>query len=861
MNTIFRNTFFFIVVLISVLPVCAQNRPVYRVGPEEKSLQQLCAPYLAMSSEALLALVPPQAGFYFSGSPASDKGAQENNISWEPSLGQKVLCKFSGTLLPNERFPENGYVELTTPTGKKQRFNYYQDPTGKKYWFEARRWYEQMQLMERTAYQLAQLYSADPLKYKEAGLRSIAIMKRFAEVYPDYIVKYDHPGHDKLFFDKTAFKKASQKIDHYFIRLTKWSWWGYSNISRQLLLAYDQIQGSDILSEPDRKEIVALFDGMLDFADPYAQVPLTNMHPSLWETQMIASRVLDRPALTQQVLQGLRRILKEQYTYDGFYKEATVSYSNQTISGLKNVLRRLFPELGDAELDAKIKSDFPDMYRTFQSNTAFRLPNGGYASVNDTWASDRYRVPPILQSKSALMPGMGHAVLAGGAMGDQMQAHINYSGRFGHDHYGSLGLILFGKGKELVSDLGYTHTRARTWASSTAAHNTVVVDGESQQRGAGPRFGMGDLLLYQTQSPEFQAVEVKADEVYPGKVSDYRRTLIMVQTSGEERYVVDLFHVKGGERHDWILHGSADDSQSVEIETEQGKPFPMQSKLSLLPDGYEFKELKEQGGYNLLWEKDWAFGHFKNTKQGHTKNMVKATFRYKNSKNPGFQTWLLGGTEQQIITGESWNVRGAKEDQGILDAHLRSSLLIRRQGGGNLFVAVHVPFLDKPFVKNVRQQDVSENGLLLRIDHLDGTDYIGYQKGYGKQRAVIEGKSVDLDGSIVLLRYKNGKFVKKMMIAPTKSPARLLTTDASSITVDGDFKVQPGGVIRVQHGDGHTTAFEVASVHFSGRNTRIVTKEPVTLMSVADGKLKLESFPFMEYAGPHTVSTDLLQIR
>lgn len=848
------NTF----LLLLVVSFLAKGQsPVYSSGTSDAtSLQKINAQFLTVSREKLLSWVPPQGGFYFSGSPLTEKGAQENNLEWEPELGNKVRCKFTGGLLPNDEYPENGFVEVKTPTGKKQRFNYYQDKKGKKYYFEGRRWYDQRVMMENAAYSLAQLYCADTVTYKEAGLRSAAILQRFAEVYPDYVIKYDHPGDEKRFIDDSTYQKAAKTVDHYFIRLTRWYWWGYADISRPLLQTYDQLKGTAVLPEAQDKAAVRMLDEMIEFVDHFEGLSLTNMHPYLWETQEIAAKVLKRPILEKKVLNGVNRLLKEQFTYDGFYKEATVSYSNQTVGGLKNVLKRFYPGIENTQFEEKIKTDYPDLYRTFQANLAFRLPNGRYACINDTWWGDKYE-PIITESKPQLMPGMGHAVLGFGLGKDQLQAHLNYSGKYGHDHYGSLGLILFGKEKELASDIGYTHTRARTWTNSTAAHNTVVVDGISQKQGANPRNGMGNLLLYQTESPDFQVVEVEAPEVYPGKVTDYRRTLIAVQSGNGSQYVVDLFHVKGGERHDWILHGSADEPQKIEVHTTGGDKLDMQSKDNLLPEGFVFEELKEQGRYDLLGKKDWAFGHFKNVKQTTTPQDTKVTFRNEAEPDRGLDTWLMGAVNQKISTANSWNVRGADEDQGILDNYLRESVLVRRPGGASRFVAVHVPFKGTPSVKQVREFPLDENGTIVRIEHQTGIDFLVYQSVNQKKKLVVEGKQFEMNGRVALFRME-GKAIKKIgEIRPTE-PSQLIAFDTNSVTVKGKLALKPGNVFRILHGDGHNTAFHVSEVQSRGDTTKLFTQEPVTLKDMAGGKLQLDSFPFPEFPGPHTVSSDLL---
>ena len=59
------------------------------------------------------------------------------------------------------------------------------------------------------------------------------------------------------------------------------------------------------------------------------------------------------------------------------------------------------------------------------------------------------------------------------------QVHLHFSGGYGHEHADALDLLLYSHGKELLSDLGYTHTPLRPFASDSLAHNLVLVDGRS----------------------------------------------------------------------------------------------------------------------------------------------------------------------------------------------------------------------------------------------------------------------------------------------------------------------------------------------------------------------------------------------
>ncbi|MFQ6114357.1 MAG: hypothetical protein ACE5NG_09765 [bacterium] len=52
-------------------------------------------------------------------------------------------------------------------------------------------------------------------------------------------------------------------------------------------------------------------------------------------------------------------------------------------------------------------------------------------------------------------------------------------------------------------------------------------------------------------------VEASGERAYPELAQIYKRLLVLVTIDEERPSVVDVFHVKGGSMHDWLMHGSA----------------------------------------------------------------------------------------------------------------------------------------------------------------------------------------------------------------------------------------------------------------------------------------------------------------
>ena len=140
---------------------------------------------------------------------------------------------------------------------------------------------------------------------------------------------------------------------------------------------------------------------------------------------------------------------------------------------------------------------------------------------------------PLERSHATLLPGVGHAWLGRGKGEHQVQVHLHFSGAYGHAHADNLNLMLFAKGQELISDVGYTHTQYRNWTVSTLCHNTVLIDEEEQERSNRKGIIDGSLLAFET---AYRPCAMGGSEwrrrVYPELAEEYRRLVMLVNAGG-----------------------------------------------------------------------------------------------------------------------------------------------------------------------------------------------------------------------------------------------------------------------------------------------------------------------------------------
>lgn len=144
------------------------------------------------------------------------------------------------------------------------------------------------------------------------------------------------------------------------------------------------------------------------------------------------------------------------------------------------------------------------------------------------------------------------AILRAGEGPRARAAWLDYDAGGGHGHLDGLNLGLFAKGLDLLPDFGYPPVQYGGWGSAragwyrmTASHNTVVVDGASQQA------GRGETTLW-AEGRELRAIRAAAPALIGG--GQYERTVVMVDLSDADSYLLDLFRVEGGRDHAYFLH-------------------------------------------------------------------------------------------------------------------------------------------------------------------------------------------------------------------------------------------------------------------------------------------------------------------
>ncbi|MCK5802877.1 MAG: heparinase II/III family protein, partial [Lentisphaeria bacterium] len=675
-------------------------------------------------------MVPVESGgIYFTDCPNCGYGAEEAecfNKTWDPRAPRQIRCRGCGEVYPNnEKYPDDTFIEVDAPGGEKHRFHYWARKDGYRTWFRAHAGYWAREWLQDQCQYLGELYAAtgeDPY-----AVRAAAILSRFAEVYPGWATIFDYPFRQKLIHPYTVTCIPGMR-DY---RSSRWTWWAYMDIRSELARGYDGIRDWPGWKDGQREQIkrdlvVPLVDFVLGIDESYS-----NMSMGMWQSAIDSGRAFDEPRWVHEAIRRLEHLLKTRFLYDGHWRETSDSYAAQTQGGLQVVMEAIDaysdpPGYKDAvdgrRFDNVVARELVPGYNLAEWTVgAVRFPDNRLIPVNDTWAvhgktSHFRRAVSREKMEPVLLPGVGLAVMGGGAGEHQLHAYLNYTKGIGHKQLDALSIGLFAFGKELFPDIGYTWSNYHVhWTNRMMSHNTVVVNGVDC--GYDAKHTAYRLREFATNGKDFHYSSVDAD-TYPGVASRYRRTLVVVGEDSRDCYLIDIFEVRGGHQHDYLLLGSVDEDSTATVDGVDLKHFDG----TLLNEGVKFQLPKD---YRTPNPAGHAFGFFTDLQAGDvTGATVTLDMRLDATPTIGTRTIIAPGPNTTIYLGRVPSVRRARESNGLLDRDKAPAWCIRRQGDElrSTFVAIHEPVKGEPKLRSLTVERDGDS-LQLRIDRgAHGTD-------------------------------------------------------------------------------------------------------------------------------------------
>lgn len=186
------------------------------------------------------------------------------------------------------------------------------------------------------------------------------------------------------------------------------------------------------------------------------------------------------------------------------------------------------------------------------------------------------------------------AILRSGGGGDGRALWLDYDSGGAHGHADCMNLGLFAKGLDLMPDFGYPpvryggwETERAMWYKSTAAHNTVVVDGENSKEGA------GETALWAV-GKAFRAIRASGEKT--NCENRYERTAALIDISPADSYVLDVFRVTGGSDHVKYMHSGYGSISTEGLSLSEMEPIGSENLIR----GFSGDKNPENG-----WSADW----------------------------------------------------------------------------------------------------------------------------------------------------------------------------------------------------------------------------------------------------------------
>lgn len=780
-------------------PVLDHGLPAATSAQLETSTRE----FLALPEADLLALVPVQTPFISTDCPNCGHGNYTRGLDrnqWKFAPPNQLTCVKCSTRFPNEKFPLNDREFFLNTIGEKVEIAFHRDAAGTRFPLPGviQSWQHGWIAQNLTG--LAQLYQ---LTGDERYARRVAlVLQRYAQVFPHYLVKdflqskSTEPGFidkakptyvyvstggpwmrdGKRYAEKPTEPEASEKRTNipYGWTQSRWGWarWG-GELPSELLTAYDLVQSSDAFEKLSaerggnvRQQILDdLFGNAVAFLQEYPFYYHLHNNASGQIADIIrAGRVLARPEWVHFGYRWSRDVL-EQYAFsrDGAFAEspgylyvflasqegnftALNGYSDP--AGYVSKDGKRLDNLGSSDALAFLKKSDSAVNRTL-------LPNGSLLPLGDN-RHDDFADPlawpangrtPLARSHNVLLPGYGHAVLGDGAGDQQVQAHLQFS-KFTdvvHTHMDSLSLMLWAFGSEFFTDVGYHKTKYRGYATTTLSHNTVVID-RAPQKGVEPK---GNVLLYESALPGLAVTQVEAAGAYEGRASRYRRTLLLNTRDLTAPYLVDIFEVRGGKTHDYVLHGPT----VLDSVAETKLPMtPLAGERPLLAAGETWSDDTAKVPYGVFTRvrQGAAAGDFAVTFKlvnpferpeffPHERYKARPSFHYaadpatyRERLELGVRSYFPAGAgDRELFLADSPSLtRTGLGGSPLTEKLKRPSLLLRREGSEGLtsvFVAVHEPYYGQPKITAVRRLTLTEtpaNGIALEIESVGRTDTV-----------------------------------------------------------------------------------------------------------------------------------------
>lgn len=796
--------------------------------------------------QELLELIPPQPGFIYVGLPEMPELFPQGLYTLSTD-GKSMTAVRTGTVYPNPAYPEDKEYVTTNAKGETVRIPYYEDGSGKRYFITAHMWYLQKQ---RLLAQTRVVSQSDPLG-------AARLLYGIAQAYEGY-----NPTIDQAWNYESQNKLSGPPYSYWGGMWYRWFGFDLDNLG-PLFQAYTNVRKTnafDVLSAETGEDVEAmlrdkLFSASIDNVLSHP-VWLSNLAYGYWSGLVEAAKALGEPDYVHMVVAQMEEMMGRLFLSDGFWQEVTLSYHKELINGIQQVIDKLdgwtdpvgyvSPRSGKRLVDLHLEQDYPMIGRALRHARQLLYPNGNFYPLQDTWAYEKAGSSDMLVSK--LWPAAGIGRLTGGTGEDQTQVYLNYQAKYPtHVHRDPLHLGLFAERQELLPDLGYSFsTFYRYFTLSTMSHNTVVVNGQDARTNGGALHG-GNVESFVPQEGGFKTMRASYETAYPA-TDEYRREPWFVPFAGgngQQGYVLDLFRVSGGSRHEYTLQGDANRDAYFETEMTLADYGPY-----LLPPGTNVVQPVDNTDSGSAEGHYPGYIYVRDVKRAQLAgDRYQLTLVTQNNDAAASRMRITGlleaGASNELYLGRSPSLRAArlegrsKDNNDEAVKYSMPKLVLRRDGTNvkSTFVTLLEPYAASgtPKVEAIDRlvpQQAPSGAVAVKVAYGDTTDLLLSNPDYAEHGQPLLVDDIALYGELGLIRLAGGE-VREMKL----SGGTLLQKGSRQLTGAGRVNGAIAGTLSMAKGDAYDGILTSASVPQSAAGS-------YALVTHADGSR--QGFPIAE---------------
>lgn len=836
---------------------------------------------LELDPRALAALVPVQAGFKHCRCPACGALERENPLTWSVEKPDSLVCRLCKAEFPNDKIPAktDGKVPEDVVEVRPAVFHHYpyhviapekQIYPDERVYLAAKRDEEAKAFLAKFALYAAIRHNDRKPPRKDPALARAAavIVLRFAQVYPAYAMHFDQPEKPKL-IDKADLEPPYRPG----WQTGKWEDSAALEVPLNLLIAYALLRDDEAIDfagrllndRAPRTTIERDFFGAA--AELCRRQPDRCTEESLFAYRgMLAVAVLrNDQALKGEVSARLERFQELGFYHDGLWRRRDTGSQARVLSLMEGWISRLMAAPGKAPKPAET----PALVLARRAEAGLLLGAKLTEVERAAWPTSPFRPAP---REPMLLGGSGFARLAAGSGAGALDLELKGFGGPNETSSSRLSLRLAAGGRPLLDDHDDTPPTPDGWGLSSAAHNTVIVDGLNQ-RETFPLMQAGapgaDILFFAI-SPRLQVASFEDPRAYPRSTSRYRHTVALVSSSAAS-YAISVFEVHGGLQHEQIFHFAESQAAGWSSSIEMGP-----RSESLLPASVKYLEgaAAAQGRWFVQ-----AMGAFTDLREG--RQAAPNAFTILRRDGSGLRLHLLESVPMRAITAH-----GPREPGG--DGPGRPALILRRRSsdGGSLnttFVTVFEPIAPAiPRLERVGVHFVKQDAVCLYVETSEGVEEIvvNFKPGEMLEAPLSNGALLRTDGllagiSRLGLSLAGGTFAEtaELRVAQPRETGRVLAAvrERSALGA-GWFRVtgplsDPASLknrtLIIRHGDSLSRGWTITEAeNLDNRTSKIYVLEEPGFAISNQGKRTEQAvycqFPRDRFDGPSTFGIPLI---